>query len=1387
MNDDAMVKVMQALSLDYNPAIQATQAFEFRIASLNKQLLEMKAMALQSVKDINSTFSSTLGTLGGNKTILDQWGQPLKTIQAEAEKTATTIKDITGKTVKPPKIEPTKIPKPDDKEFNIWADQWNRRIQWFISGAAFYGGIKAAKAAVESMSEVEMGITEIARVMEDSSFVFNDYRDQLLQLGVDYGQSFENVQDIALRWAQAGYNVKDSLENTKASLLALNTAELDASTATESLIGIMAQWKLTSADLPLVLDKINKTADDFTITSQDLVDGLLRSSGAAKIMGLSLDQTISLLTVMREASGRTGREVGNALNSILSYVQRPAAIKAFEANGIKVFADEARTQFRNVMDIFQDVAAKWPSLSEQVRDGFVKAADDAGLFNDELAQAIGTQQEWNDLQQRDLAQASAGVYRRNYFIGMIERLSQAQEVLNNMTDAAGYSQAENARTMDTLAKKYESLKTAAKQLAIALGDAGLLDTLKDIVDGATNAATAISKLNPEMKALLTTALEIIAISAGLKGVMKLFTDKNLLIGAGALLPGWTKLLAIIPAVASAIALYSYNSKKAGEGGIQNSARMIEAAKKEVEETNNLINEYEALKKKSDETEEAKTRLHEIEVKLAELYPDTVNGIDAQNKSYTTQIGLVKQLSSEKQKAYEDDLRRTAAEGKMKMQSLIAERDQLESQKSSLQSSASASQTFVEKYSGLYEKAAREAAAGGVSEATQREIQSIQDERYSFAHTAGFMATMEQEMDKWNQYGSQIADVTKKLDENKKTREQYAQAIVGLQEMEKPWLYNPGPYPGQEEAQSTGAPEAQSTGAPSTDPGVGGSMGYVSKFSAEINRYLVLESVLTDINNEISRNNTLQEQAESSQKIALIEKETVLLKQQQAALHSINEERRKEASELRGYLSSAGISFNAAGNPENYQSVLRSLSAYINSLGDSTDAEKQARQAAADRYNEIQTALDKYMQLVHTDIPQASNEWWELEGSIKDNQKAIDGLNYTNAENEIKRWADLGVYSIQEQIDAYRKLYKAKADSEDEEYDRIKNLFDLYKDLLDEQQSKVKDAYDERMDAIDKEAEKKKAAQQEIIDGIEEELELLDREDTEHDYETKMADLEKERAYWSVRTGEDARQKLADTIKEIDEAEHDRETELQKQKLDDKKKNAEGEIDAIETAADKEKEKWEASYKLIEKAFDDHSDNIVARAAAMSQEAYQKWVDNYLTPLRNALKTGDVEEFESGSGKLGKSISDLSSHDWGMTDADYKTFIANGEKWFATDDTAARASLQAENDRLRKKYGQDPTLGEYPKFHTGGTVLESGRLIAKKGELILPPDLSKSVNRLFSALKSGSHTVKSTSNTTYDNKRDIKIDKLVNIEKFQPSDDVDSEIMARQIGRELTRI
>ncbi|TCU72848.1 TP901 family phage tail tape measure protein [Tissierella praeacuta] len=1349
MNDDSIVKIMQSLGMDYSPAINATKAFESRISGLNKELAQMKMLALQGAKEINTTFSSQLGSMGGQKTILDQYGVPLQTVQTIAKKSGKNISDGFVSATKAAKEHKQSV---EDvaNQYNIFGSEWQRRSSWFLSGSLFYGAMKTAKEAISTISEVEMGMVEISRVMEDSTFVFKDYRDELLQLGVDYGQTFGVVQDIALRWAQAGYGVRDSLENTKTSLLALNTAELDAKNSTESLIGIMAQWQLTSADLPLLLDKINKTADDFTLTSQDLVNGLLRSSGAAKIMNLSIDETIGLLTVMREASGRTGQEVGNALNSILSYIQRPSSIKTLENLGIDMFADKAKTQFRNVMHIFQDVASKWNTASNSIKDGFVQSADDAGLFSEEMATALGLQEEWNDLQSRDIAQASAGVYRRNYYIGMIERLSQAQDVLNGLTNAAGYSQSENARTMDTLEKKYQSLKASAEQLAIALGDAGLLDALKGIADTAIDVTQGLANMDKEGRALIVTALELLATVKAIKSVGGMFGIDATLGAAIGALPGWTKLLAIIPAVAGTIGLYAYNLNSATDitNGLKSKqeelTKSFNSQKEAAEETEKslleqaktaetLANKLVELNEKESLNISEKAQLKDIAEKLNTSFSNLGLEIDANTgKVIGNTQAIFDNISALKQQAiaqgYQAKMQATAS-AYVDQESLLGQtRNELDIARSELNS---------------------------LKLENNQALREIEKTRAKAAKEGWSLDTL----------GRSIAGINKKygvtnIEQQIKERQKQIYALSGLASEQEKLLRE------LDIELSDWADKAIETGSNITnDP-------YVPKVGEA-------KPATTKTKTKAYKNEGL----DNALKILDYKKyiNQLTIEDEIAILNQIKSKHVKTADELidinkRIYSAEKSLMSERLKNSINWINEKKNL----NEL--SVEEEIAAwERVKNNQFNNIEA------------VKQATFNLYKLR-----NQVMTESLS--KEENSIKHLTKLGILSVEEQIKKYRELYEVKVTSLAEEQSRIENLFDLYKKLISDQQRTVKNAYDERIRQIDEEAKKKKEMHEDEIKAIEKELELLNRQEDDHDYDKRMADLKEQLAYWQVRTSEDARKKVAELLKEIDEEEHKREVELKKQSLEDKKKVLHDEVKSIDDTAKAQREKWEKSYKKIEIAFDEHSIDMIALASTMSKGMFEEFQKNYLIPLESALKNADydsignildgVDDFAKGAydktynsnnaqvNRLASDILDLKRQ------YEYGGDKNAAQRAVSIYDELTRLNPSVANNLHRMDYmTAQKYVGGLPKMHKGGKSLSYGAVEMMPGELTFPPDLSTKLESLMQVLYVRPISQSSSSSLT-DNRKEIKIDKLLNIEKNYMEDDVDSDILVRQLQRSI---
>lgn len=370
----------------------------------------------------------------------------------------------------------------------------------------------ASAAAYEATKDTEDSMVEISRVLNLTASETEKLRNSLFNLGKEYGRSFADTADIALRYAQAGNDMNDTLSLTNDFLLALNTAELDVENGVQSLIGIMNQWGMSASDLSTVIDKLNYTADNNAVTTQDLVDGLLKASSMAKTAGMSFDDTVGSLTAMKVASGAAGKEVGNAFKSIMAYIQRPDSLKTFDSMGIDVFKDRVTGELLPMMEILQNMSKKWNTSQEEMLNTLIESGDALQMMSEEWAIATDSMEEYteyqeavaeatdkaNDAESRAQAQAAAGVFRRNYYISLMENFNKAMEISKDLVNSEGHSMAENSRYMETLTAKTEQLQTALVELAVTAADAGLLDLAKYALE----TATAITENASNLKILI---------------------------------------------------------------------------------------------------------------------------------------------------------------------------------------------------------------------------------------------------------------------------------------------------------------------------------------------------------------------------------------------------------------------------------------------------------------------------------------------------------------------------------------------------------------------------------------------------------------------------------------------------------------------------------------------------------------------------------------------------------------------------------------------------------------------------------------------------------------------------------------------------------------------
>lgn len=541
---------------------------------------------------------------------------------------------------------------------------------------------QAAEAFVVTLNDVETAMVDIDRVLGLTKQQSDDLRDSLFDVAQTYGQQFESASEITLRFAQAGYSAQESLQLTEAALLAMNTAELDAENSTDSLVGILKQWGPEAESLITIIDKLNYTADNNAVTTQDLVDGLLRSSSAARNANIDFDNTVGLLTVMAETSGRTGKEVGTALNSLISYTQRASSLNVFENLGVKVYADETRTSLVSIMDIWGQLAALIQKGGDEVINTLAEQTDLTSLMSEEIAGSFGVTEEYNQLLEaqnrinqegltdleRKQVYEQAGVYRRNYMISLLNNFAKVSDVANDMEKAEGHSMQENARYMDTLQAKYTQLIDSLKELAVEAGDSGLMDIAKSALDAANALLKVTQVVGGLDNALLAVAAALAVIkkeqigtflSSVISGIGKVTVSTKAWVSELVALEGaaakakfaMTGISGGIIAAGTVLAISTIikgieeaieKERQLNEENVQISSQLTE----QVQKLQQQVSLYEQLSEGGDEEKAKSEEIASIQSEIKSIIGDRAKDIDLINGKYDEQLGILKDITEE---------------------------------------------------------------------------------------------------------------------------------------------------------------------------------------------------------------------------------------------------------------------------------------------------------------------------------------------------------------------------------------------------------------------------------------------------------------------------------------------------------------------------------------------------------------------------------------------------------------------------------------------------------------------------------------------------------------------------------------------------------------------
>lgn len=511
----------------------------------------------------------------------------------------------------------------------------------------------------ETLVETEKAVVSLQRVL-DKDIASGEISSELYAIAQNLGQTFDNVQEIAQNFAKAGLSWQDTLKATEAAVLALNVAELTAEESSEGLIAVMQQFNYEASELTYVIDVLNKAADKSAVDTADLLVALQKTGSYASAANLSLEETVGLISALSEATAASGQNIGNALKSLFAYSSKASSLEMFASlsDDMKAIVDMYQIGNASILDVWEELADTMTNLSDAQADLLEQWSSESGLET-ELGAELG-----DVYDQLTGVYDTAGVYRKNYFIALLNNFDEVKEVMGEISDASGYTAEEQAKYMDTYEAKLNALQAQWQELAN--DEQGWLSFKKGLLDVASAILTLIDYFGGLQTVVLalSTALwvafgdkiisAIKSFGTALKSLVTGFTSAASAASAFQAALGWIGIAATaISLIGGAITSSMEAAKQAAEEARQTSISAWADIEDKALQLNELYSQFQKFSSEQSLSTDQEKEYKKVQEEIIDLLGERANALNkltAGTEEYTQKL---EELTKAELKEYRD--------------------------------------------------------------------------------------------------------------------------------------------------------------------------------------------------------------------------------------------------------------------------------------------------------------------------------------------------------------------------------------------------------------------------------------------------------------------------------------------------------------------------------------------------------------------------------------------------------------------------------------------------------------------------------------------------------------------------------------------------------------
>lgn len=486
---------------------------------------------------------------------------------------------------------------------------------WSLVTVAWYKAVALLKDVVVQVKAMDDALVELNKVADLSDKQLDSLTARAFALADAVGQTGTEAINAITEVKRAGFSLEESELIAKYALMMTNVAEGidDAGEAANILISVLKGTNAPISYASQLLDELNSISNQSAISFDALANMTQEIAGTMDTLGVSTQQTMSLLTgayeVLQDERVAKGTSViGLRISGLNESLEKEAGLQSTVNDALMKYAkisvfDEQTGQLRDYYDILDDLSRVWDSLSKN-------------------AQAYLTTQ-------------LAGKNRADVLTALMKNWQGVQEAMEQATDSEGSALHEQEGYLDSIEGHLKALQNAWQELANTSLNADMVKVVVDLgtglvtimnsMGGILNTAMLIGSVILTWKGFnMTARLSQLASSLGMvqaeMGATATVTN-TATIAVNAFQASLGILLSVISVVTMAISLYNQaqeREEQARQESIQKATEKIDKLKSEIEQTRNLQAELDKLKKKRDELNATEEKTADMRERIAEL-------------------------------------------------------------------------------------------------------------------------------------------------------------------------------------------------------------------------------------------------------------------------------------------------------------------------------------------------------------------------------------------------------------------------------------------------------------------------------------------------------------------------------------------------------------------------------------------------------------------------------------------------------------------------------------------------------------------------------------------------------------------------------------------------